>query len=428
MGRLLKWWRKNRHGRLDRPAVYRQVYPGKKYLERDWYLLLSRFQALVEQFLVIQELQTDDLQTYPLLLRNYRRRQQEEFFQRTMNQARSLQEKRGEFQARRLYWDYDLEQEYYDYIASPNRQEYTNLQEVSDKLDHFYIAEKLKQACLAHSRGVANQETYDIRLLDGVLQEIQDRPVLLQVPAILMYATCYRAVVLEGDENSFAALRRVMDTCQEGFPAKEMRDIYLLAINYCIRAINQSQQAFIAAALALYEQSLDRGYLLEDGYIPESTFSNMVSLALKLGRYEWVRQFIDDHQSVLREEYRASLVSLNLAKSYYAEGDLSAAMQQLVLVEAKAPFLYLGAKSLQLKVFYELAEWDALDSLLESFRVYLQRRPDLGYRREHYQHLIQFTRRLLQLKPGDQAARQQLTADIQAAEVFQEKEWFLAKI
>ena len=428
MGRLLKWWRKNRHGRLQREAVYRQVVPGKKYLERDWYLLLSRFQALVERFLVWQELQTDDLQTYPYLLRNFRRRQQEDFFQRSMNQARILQEKRRQFHARQLYWDYDLEQEYYDYIASPNRQEYTNLQEVSDKLDHFYIAEKLKQACLAHSRGVANQESYDIHLLEAILQEIQDRPILLQVPAILMYATCYRAVVLAGDETSFQALRKVIDAYQDGFPNKEMRDLYLLAINYCIRALNRSQESFIPEALALYEQSLERGYLLEDGHIPESTFSNIVSLALKLGRFEWVHSFVEEQQSFLREEYRDSLVALSRAKIFYSEGDLPAAMQHLVLVEAKAPFLYLSAKSLQLKVFYEAEEWDALDSLLESFRVYLQRRTDLGYGREHYQHLIQFARRLLQLKPGDQAAREQLKADVQAAEVFQEKEWFLKNI
>jgi hypothetical protein len=220
----------------------------------------------------------------------------------------------------------------------------------------------------------------------------------------------------------------VIDAYQDGFPNKEMRDLYLLAINYCIRALNRSQESFIPEALALYEQSLERGYLLEDGHIPESTFSNIVSLALKLGRFEWVHSFVEEQQSFLREEYRDSLVALSRAKIFYSEGDLPAAMQHLVLVEAKAPFLYLSAKSLQLKVFYEAEEWDALDSLLESFRVYLQRRTDLGYGREHYQHLIQFARRLLQLKPGDQAAREQLKADVQAAEVFQEKEWFLKNI
>ncbi|MEL7423920.1 MAG: hypothetical protein AAFN81_13050, partial [Bacteroidota bacterium] len=77
---------------------------------------------------------------------------------------------------------------------------------------------------------------------------------------------------------------------------------------------------------------------------------------------------------------------------------------------------------------YELESWDALDSLLESFRVYLQRRPDLGYVREHYQYLINYTRRLLQLSPSDQEGKATLAKEIRAASALLEKEWFLEKI
>ena len=53
MPRLLNWWKMNRHGRIDKQAVYEAVVPEKKYLSRDWYLLLSRFTSLVESFLVV---------------------------------------------------------------------------------------------------------------------------------------------------------------------------------------------------------------------------------------------------------------------------------------------------------------------------------------------------------------------------------------
>ena len=98
-------------------------------------------------------------------------------------------------------------------------------------------------------------------------------------------------------------------------------------------------------------------------------------------------------------------MGLSLERLHYSEREPEQALEHLARVETKAPFLYLGVKSLQLKILYEIEAWDALDSLLHSFRVYLQRRPDLGYRREHYQYLIAFTRRLLHLPQHNKAAR-----------------------
>ncbi|MCB0581149.1 MAG: hypothetical protein KDD10_17795 [Phaeodactylibacter sp.] len=428
MARLLAWWRENRHETLDKEKVFRQVEPGKTYLSRDWYLLLSRFAKLVEGFIVWQELQEDGLDKYPFLLRSLRRRRKARLFRRSMAQARALLDNHGQHTAHLLYQAYDLEQEYYDYIASHNRQAPTNLQAMNDRLDEFFIAEKLKQACLAHSRRIASQEAYDIHFLEAVEQQLQSRPALLAVPAIQVYHACYRAVVRGGDKRAFQNLRQAMAAHRQGFPKQEIRDLYLLAINYCIRALNRGAEGFALEAFTLYEQSLEQGYLMEDGHIPESTFGNIVSLGLKLQRFDWVEQFIRERARFLRPEFQESLPSYAAAKLAYEQGRLTAALQLLATVDARQPFLYFGAKTLQLKAFYELGEWDALDSLLESLRVYLQRHPDLGYHREHYLLLAQFARRLLQLAPTDREGKTALRKEVEAAITFREREWFLRQL
>ena len=107
------------------------------------------------------------------------------------------------------------------------------------------------------------------------------------------------------------------------------------------------------------------------------------------------------------------------AKLAYEQSQYANVLQLLASVEARQPFLYLGIKTLQLKAFYELEEWDALDSLLESLRVYLQRHKKLGYHREHYVLLLQFTRRLLQLSPVDREGSDALRADVIAAKALE---------
>ena len=172
------------------------------------------------------------------ILRALRRLRLPVFFERSLRQARKQREKEQRAEANMLLWDYQTELEYYDFIASPKRGERTNLQAVTDKLDQFFIAEKLKQACLAHSRFLANQEEYEIQYLDAILDDLHSRPELFKVPAITIYASCYQAVVAGGTEQDFLRLRKVMERFRDYFPNTEIRDIYLLAINYCIRCLN----------------------------------------------------------------------------------------------------------------------------------------------------------------------------------------------
>lgn len=425
---LLKEWERNRGKTIDRPVFYSKVLPGKKYTERDWYLLMSRFQNSVEQYLIWQELQTDRLSSAPFLARAFRRLQRTNIFEGTINKVRKSRQKRQSFLANDFIREYELEMEYYDYIASHDRNKTTNLQKVTDTLDCHFIAEKLKHACLAHSRFIINQENYNIHYLETVLDDINDRPYLLEIPAISVYYACYKAVVKGGGEEDFRQLRKVINQFGAGFPNAEIRDVYLLAINYCIKAMNESKTGFEHQAFEIYKDSLEKGYLLEDGYMPESTFSNMVTLGIKEKDFKWTANFIQTQKTFLREELRVSLVDFNLAQLFYARGELQAAANALIKVSTKSPFLYLGAKSLQLRVLHEAQEWDALDSTLESLRVYLNRRKDLGYRKTHYKHLHNFFKSFIQLKPDDKAAKTLLREKILQADAFRLKEWFLERL
>lgn len=425
---LLKGWQSLKGKPLDKEMIFAKAKPQRKFNKRDWYLMVSRLQAATESFLSLRYFEEDKPQQQLSLLQALRKLQLPAFFERVFRQAKKVAKKEQRAEASHLLWEYQLELEYYDYIASPKRGERTNLQEVTDKLDHFFMAEKLRHACLAHSRWLANQEEYSIRYLDAILADLEERPELFKVPAIVMYASCYQAIAEGGEEEDFRRLRRVLEHFRDNFPSAEIRDVYLLAINFCIRAMNQGRPEFIAETQALYQESLAGGYLLEDGQLPSSTFTNIVALGLKLENYAGIATFIQTYAKDLPGPERESVVYFNLARLHHAQEEYESSLRAILQVDTKEPFLYLGAKSLQLRIFVELEEWDALDSLLDQLRVYLQRKQDIGYRGESYRQLLHFCRRLRQLAPGDRAARQQLRSEIVNAPSFAEKEWFLTRI
>ena len=80
-----------------------------------------------------------------------------------------------------------------------------------------------------------------------------------------------------------------------------------------------------------------------------------------------------------------------------------------------------------LRSYFELEEWQPLDSLLRSFYSFLRRRHDIGYQRPMYLNLIKFTRKLM---AGPLARRKatQLAARIRAEPYVAEREWLLEKV
>ena len=81
-----------------------------------------------------------------------------------------------------------------------------------------------------------------------------------------------------------------------------------------------------------------------------------------------------------------------------------------------------------LRIYYDLGESDALDSLLDSFSIFLRRRRDIGYLRQNYLNLIRFTKKLLQIPKEDKVARAKLRVEIEGAKALAEREWLLGVV
>ena len=198
-----------------------------------------------------------------------------------------------------------------------------------------------------------------------------------------------------------------------------------MAINYCIKRLNTGSPGFVREALELYRLSLAEGSMLEDGVFPESTFNNIFTLAVKLEEYEWANEFVLNNQQFLKPVFREPMYFYCLGKLSFEQDEYDKSLQYLAKLETKAPFLFLGAKTIQLKIFYEQKEIDLLQTSLESLRIYLQRRKDLGYRKSNYENLIYFVRKLLEKETMNRTDKDNFIEEVNAAEILTEKEWLI---
>ena len=412
---------------LQKERVFSRIFDGEPYddakLRQSMHFLLKA----IKEFLIYEELRDDEVRSRMALSSVYRKRKLDKAFQKTINSVETLQEKAPYRDEHYLRNEYLLQLEKYTFQEGKKRTAEMNLQEVSDALDTTFLADKLRQSCLMIAHQAVYKTRYNIGLLEEVLQHVK-RPELMKHPAIAIYYNGYMAFTHEGNTHYFQSLRQEIQNNLHLFSHSEIRDIFLMAINYCIRKMNAGEAAFVREAFELYRSGIEEGILIENGIISRFTFLNAIRIGLRLGEFDWVESFIPGHQANLLPKFRDTIVHYSNAKLLIEKKNYSAAMQLLVQVDYDDILLTLNAKSMLLKIFYENEDLDPLESLLGSMRSYINRKEVIGYHKTNYQNIIRYTRKLIRINPYDNNQKAKLKTEIMAANPLTEKTWLLEQL
>lgn len=381
----------------------------------------------VESFLTYEAHENDPFRKRLTLAEVYRKLKVEKAYLKTLGEARHIHEKNPHKNALYHQHAYYLETETYEY-KSIQRSD-LNLQEMSDALDLSFIAGKLRQSVLmlAHQQVVKTQ--YDTGLLEPVLAYVEQRD-LLHVPAIALYYYGYRALTQRQEPAHFLHLKEQLISHGALFPHEELRDLFLMAINYCIGQLNAGREEFNKEAFNLYQEGFRSKVLIDNGTVSQWTFLNTVNIGLKIHESEYLDQFIPTYQEFLEPRRRDTVVDFALAQLGYYRQEYKTAMQYLARLDTDDTLLLLRAKILLAKMYYEQEELVALESLLESMRTYVARKQLLSYHKTNLQHFIRLTRRLIRLTPGNKKQKTELAQDIQDAKPMtaDDKKWLTDRL
>ena len=417
---------------LEKERIYSKIFPlDKCYDDAKMRQVIHFLLKAVEEFLIYQELQKDKVGMRMTLSTVYRKRKLDKAFQKVFKQVQELNE-RTPFRNEHFFRnEYLIQQEQYAFFTEQikKRNLPTNLQEVSDALDITYFVDKLKQSCLMLSHQAVFKVEYTAGLLEEVLAYVEEND-FFDTPAIATYYFIYKAITNKAEPKYFEELKWHIEHSSQLFPQAEIRDIYLLAINYCIGKMNAGEKVFIREAFELYRRGIENEIIIENGRMSRWTFLNVVSIGLKLKEYEWIENFISEGQIYIHEQYRDNFYSFSQARLFFEKREYDNARMFLVNKDYTDILLNLSAKSLLLKIFYEEAEFDLLDSLLESTRIYLQRKKVMGYHKGNFQNVIYYTKKLVRTNPYKKEEVKVLKEEVNQAKPLAEGErtWLLEQI
>ncbi len=412
---------------LEKKKIYRKIFPKEPFDDAKLRQTMHFLLKAVEEYLIWQELMADEVKAQIALTSVYRKRNLPKAFQKSVRQVESLQKKFSYRNEQYLQNEFSLEQEKYLYLEGKKRTIKMNLQELSDTLDLTYIADKLRQSNLMLAHQSIYKASYKIGLIDEVLRHVEEND-LTEVPAIGTYYYVYKTLTDQNNPAHFESLTRHIREFSNLFPQEQMRDFYLHAINHCIRRLNAGETEYFRKAFELYQQGLEKKILVGNNRIDPYLFRNVTSIGLKLKEFEWVDYFIDKYKDYLEERHRENVYLFNLARLRFEQNDYDSAMQLLAQTDFDDILIQLNAKTMLAKIYYELDEYDALESLLESMRAYINRKDLVESYRPLYKNFIRYAVKLLKVNPYNKAHTQKLRKDIKAVERIAERDWLLKQL
>lgn len=412
---------------LQSESIFKKVFPGQGYDEKLLRYTRSFLYQTLQDMLAWQSFKNEVAAAERYTAQAFHARGLEKAFEQRLRDAELALRQSPVRNIAFFYHQYTLCAERYAYENNKNRRSSARFQEYSDALSTFFMAERLRQSCTALSHKVMMETDFKQDFLPEILALVEAKD-YSHIPAIMVYYHSYKALSLEEGATHFYELKSLISQHASLFPAAERRDIYLLAINYCIRQANRGKQNFLNEALELYQSGLQREAFMENGHLSRYTYTNIALAGIGLKKFDWTEQFIHDYREKVEPRFRDSAFHYNLALLYFRKPDYNKALELLRHAEFKDVLHNLDARRMLLRIYYDLEESEALLSLLDSFSIFLKRQKGLGYHREHYKNLLMFTRKLLQIKMENRKTKQALLADIERTDQVAEKQWLLEQL
>jgi len=411
----------------SRAECWAAVFPKQPFEDQKMRLVMSYLNRSLEAFLQQQEMEGQAGQYEHLLLAAYRKRGLNRHFAKAQHQLQKRREKTALQSPEYFLQGFWLEREIYRQQSKAGRTKALNLQEQQDQLTRAFLGHQLRLGCHLLAHESVYKASYRIPMEAAWLALAQQAPYCDQ-PGIAVYLHCFLMLREPAEDQHFIAFREQLFAVTPYFPKGELRDLYLLAINFCIRRINQTAEQFLQEALALYRKGLETELLLEEGWLSRFTYNNVVGIALRLQAHDWVEQFLHEYRPLLKPEQRGAAFSLNAARLAFVRGRFRETLGHLQSADYRDFINNMVAKTLQLKVYYELGEYDLLESHLRNMRTFLRRKRKMSYHQQNYRNIVQLTQRLIALPPMDKAAQKRLRADLLATEPLTERHWLLEKL
>ncbi|MEZ4825715.1 MAG: hypothetical protein R3C61_05380 [Bacteroidia bacterium] len=379
-----------------------QVMYGKsaEINEQQVYDHVSMLQRLLEDYLAFCAYEQDAGAKYGFLLTSLREKNLPKAFSRVFGKAENALLSDNMIPDDYLHLHLVQRQAEGFSGQSQNRSANQLLQDQITHLDIYYLSVKLRTTCEMLNRQNIIKTDYQSEMM----QEIHDyfekgRSPYLRIPFIAIYYQIFLTLFEPDKEAHYHQLAQSLKEYAAKLQVSEAYTMYAFAQNYCIKQINRGNPQFLQELFMLYQQLLKDGILFKNGMLAHEHYKNITTVGLRLREFDWVTHFLETYKSHLPEEVRENAYIYNLSTLYYEKKQYRDALKLLQQVDFADVYYHLGAKSVLLKVFYEMKDDDSLKYHIQAFKAFLKRNRRISaFHYEGHLNLLQMVSKVARIR------------------------------
>lgn len=417
---------RNKDEALLKKDIWVKIYKGE-YTDVKLRRLTSDMTRLIEKFIILQELNSQKELNRILLLGGLKNKNLEKHFYDVITKNRTLSIGNStDYHFERLQTEI-LQHEFIDKHL-PQSNNLDNLASADYHLDNYYIIKKLKFYCSLLSYKSVRRIGVEFPFSKQMIEEIKEHPSFNEAVVQVYYKT---VLLLQGQDSEkvFEELRDLLILNEKSFPLKELQQIYFNMQNFCAGEINNGKNIYFEKLFDVYKIMIEREILPGEETLKPGIYKNIITLGLIIKEFDWTENFIQIYTEKLPKEHRENAKNYNLAKVYFHKQEYEKVIEQLREVEYKELVYALGGKLMLLKTYFELKEQRPMDSLIDSFRIYLRRNKLISKNvRQQYLNVLRFTKKLANIAPYDKKGVQKVKEQIEACKALADKKWLIDKV
>ena len=385
---------------LDKKAIYKKIYPGGQYKDKKIRDLFSRMLKLTEEFLAQMEFMKRKILVKRYTLRQLADKNLEKHFINKSKEAELSLSKEKIINTNHFFDKYSISKEKRSYleILKVLGKRSVISGDITKEIDLFIIYtiyNILKYALTLQTHEKVFRHKYDFRMLDEVLTFIKKQP-LNDYPVIMIM---YYIIILnreEGNDKSYFEAKKLLDEHLDTLEEEDQRIILVFLTNYAQTQAIKGDEEFKKEHYKLLKETTDKGlHPMQGNYFAENSYITIAGTALQKKDFAWAEQFMNKYKDKLPPEQRDNAYNYCMSTLNYRKGNYKKALEGLAKVSIDDFYYHLRVKNHEIKIFFELGDYEKVLFTVDSFRHFLGSNkfiPD--YLRDRFLSYANFTSRI----------------------------------
>ena len=436
---IKKFYPKFEDKKMTPEYIYSKVYPGKKFNKQVLWNTTSSMLAMCEDFLMYVSLRRDKFERERQVAGEFLERRLSVYYKKKLNEMESALDSIGIGSA---YFRHkaELEDGRMAYHFIEDTQQF--LPELVDKKGNYVLLHFMREisdiiGSMRTSKSMYNKP-YEGSIpykfvtnlkLDKIVEYAYETKFEYAAVLDIYYETIMLSLEYDNKKH-FIRLKELFEQNHHLFTKEEKHLVAAELTNYCVQKMNEGDPSFREANFELDKFKLKHEIVFISRILPKVTFMQILGNAMYLKEFEWAGKYIEEYTPRLKPSYQKPTKVLCYAHLHYVQKDYGKVLEYLSKVEFIDTLDKIYVKTLYIRTYFEMKEFETLLSFLDTTRHFYEKNPYVSntLRSNNIKFISCMSRILSAMESKDDFELEKIRKLVQEDKTVANRDWLLDKI